>query len=413
MRFLIVTMGTLGDVKPYMSLAKELQLHNQEVMIATSYNYCEFICDAGIDCIPMKLYKDEGRPPFFNTRLINAVRVSPEIREDFLLELWDTCRKAEADAIIYNPANYCCYYVAERLGLPSFGAFIQPHHTTSEFPHPFTTRGKSLGGIFNKLGFWAYSVLHWRYVRSSINQWRKKTLQLPALSYRDTLLRQMDRNDPRIIYGYSPSFVPKPADWRMKNTVITGYWFLEKKDFILPPDISLFLDSGSPPVFISVTYNLDKFKKEVLLRVLDLLEHRVVVHDVFEELPEIPVSEKVFVIKGPIPHEWLFKRVAVAVHHGGQGICMNCIRAGVPMIVIPIQGVNDTRFSGYLVSKAGIGIFLSGAHGSSQFPEKLATAIKKAMDSCDMKQNIMAMQEKVKTEKGLQNAVRFILDEVS
>jgi UDP:flavonoid glycosyltransferase YjiC (YdhE family) len=409
MRFIIATLGSGGDVRPYIALAHELQANKHEVAIATSFDHFDLICDYGIDCIPMKLHSEEPTS-FFNTRFTNAIASTFEVREDFLKELWDVCRDAEV--LIYNPSTFCCYYIAEKMRIPSFGAFVQPHHSTAAFPHPFTTNGKPWGGIFNKMGFWAYSILHWQYIRKPINRWRKETLHLPPLSFRDTLSRQMKRNKPRILYAYSRSFLPKPADWRSERAEITGYWYLEKKDYCVPPDLERFIINGTPPVFVSILYNMDKFDEDNLRQIIDLLDCRVIVQDLFGELKGLVSTEKFFYVKGSIPHEWLFKRVSAAVHHGGLGICLNCIRAGVPIVAIPAAGGNDHRFWAYVVSRAGVGTHLSIAGKSSSFAHAVARAIRKVKDNVIMKSHAMEIAGRMKDENGLKDAVKIISESI-
>jgi UDP:flavonoid glycosyltransferase YjiC (YdhE family) len=45
----------------------------------------------------------------------------------------------------------------------------------------------------------------------------------------------------------------------------------------------------------------------------------------------------VFVL-GDTPHDWLFPRTALVVHHGGAGTSHAVARAGVPSVVVPFAG---------------------------------------------------------------------------
>ncbi|MGW7056631.1 glycosyltransferase [Streptomyces sp. NPDC054887] len=38
-----------------------------------------------------------------------------------------------------------------------------------------------------------------------------------------------------------------------------------------------------------------------------------------------------------VPHEWLFPRVAAAVHHAGAGTTAATLRAGIPSVPIPVM----------------------------------------------------------------------------
>jgi sterol 3beta-glucosyltransferase len=407
MCFVFVTLGSEGDVRPYIALACELRYRGYEVVFATSANYARLLKERGIEFIVLKEYEQEFGA-FPNWRIINAVKASTETNKDFLSDLWRVSQKA--DVLIYNQTTYPCYYIADKLGIPSFGAFAQPHHPSKAFPHPFATNGRSKGGLLNIAGFWLFGTLHWLHVRKPINRWRTETLQLPPLSRWDTLIRQLNRRQPCSLYFYSHHLLPRPSDWRSERVKITGYWYLDLKSKYSPsPRLYDFLNSGSPPVFLSIMWNAEKFNERVLKELTDLLEGRLLIQDLHGELKWMQPSKKLFFLTGPIPHEWLFPRIAIAVHHGGLGITMNSIRAGVPIVTIPAGGGHDHGFWSYRIASSGVGINLSGADcKGGAFPMKLAAAINRAIGSDEMKRRAVEMGKHLRAENGLQSAISFI-----
>jgi len=404
-------MGSEGDVRPYIALARALRARGHEAALATSDNFTELVMAAGIEFHPMRQYYGDP-PPLLNLRVFMAARSTIETKDGYLDELWNVCQGA--DAVVYNAATYPCFYIAEKLGIPSFGAFVQPHHSTGAFPHPIVTEGRPLlGSISNQAGFWLFNLLHWRYVRKSINQWREETLGLRPLGRSETLMRQLRSHRPNVLYAFSSSLVPRPRDWRSDRLTITGYWYMDAvTDYTPPPELDSFLRSGPPPVFISVLWNRDKFDEISIPELGRLLGQRLLVQDLHGQLDGLASTGDIFYYRGGIPHEWLFKRVALAVHHGGLGICMNCIRAGIPMIAIPAQGVNDHRFWAYRVSKMKLGVHLPVREKTKQFPKQLAAVIRKTLGSETIRSNVKRLSVKIGSENGLQNAVRAIIDAV-
>jgi UDP:flavonoid glycosyltransferase YjiC (YdhE family) len=77
MRFAIVCVGAQGDVRPYIALARELQLGGHEAVIATFKPFLQLVRDFGVDCITMQPFSndttkpaDEGfSPTFYHDRL--------------------------------------------------------------------------------------------------------------------------------------------------------------------------------------------------------------------------------------------------------------------------------------------------------------------------------------------------------
>src|SRR5260370_34097193 len=52
---------------------------------------------------------------------------------------------------------------------------------------------------------------------------------------------------------------------------------------------------------------------------------------------EGPQSEQIFFLRHA-PHDWLFPRMAAAVHHGGAGTTAAAGRAGIPLVIVPFYG---------------------------------------------------------------------------
>jgi sterol 3beta-glucosyltransferase len=70
---------------------------------------------------------------------------------------------------------------------------------------------------------------------------------------------------------------------------------------------------------------------------------------------EVPLPPEIHQIKSA-PHDWLFKQIDAAVHHGGAGTTGASLRAGLPTIVKPFFG--DQFFFGSRVEDLGVGICL-------------------------------------------------------
>lgn len=52
------------------------------------------------------------------------------------------------------------------------------------------------------------------------------------------------------------------------------------------------------------------------------------------------IPSNVFIIKGNVPHDWLFAdgRVMAVCHHGGAGTTSAGLRLGLPTIIVPFFG---------------------------------------------------------------------------
>jgi UDP:flavonoid glycosyltransferase YjiC (YdhE family) len=104
---------------------------------------------------------------------------------------------------------------------------------------------------------------------------------------------------------------------------------------------------------------------------------------------------------GSVPFDWLFPRVAAAVHHGGCGSTAAALRAGIPMIVIPFCG--DQFFWGQRVAELGV--------GPTPIPRRrltaarLAAAIQALTGDAGMRARAAALGERIRAEDGVTRAV--------
>jgi hypothetical protein len=62
--------------------------------------------------------------------------------------------------------------------------------------------------------------------------------------------RRTDANWP-VLHGYSPTVLPRPADWRPGLEVV-GYWWPAAAAWRPPAVLIDFLAAGPPPVFVSL-----------------------------------------------------------------------------------------------------------------------------------------------------------------
>jgi sterol 3beta-glucosyltransferase len=103
------------------------------------------------------------------------------------------------------------------------------------------------------------------------------------------------------------------------------------------------------------------------------------------------------------PHDWLFPRCKVVIHHGGAGTTGAGLRAGIPAITIPFAA--DQPFWGQRVAML--------AAGPAPIPIKRLTAgtLIRALavaESARTRECAQAVGRTLRSEDGVGNAVRLI-----
>jgi sterol 3beta-glucosyltransferase len=90
---------------------------------------------------------------------------------------------------------------------------------------------------------------------------------------------------------------------------------------------------------------------EIVLTALRRTRHRGILLTGWGGISDADLSDNVLQLEA-VPHDWLFSKVAVVVHHGGAGTTAAGLRAGVPTVIISFFG--DQPFWGRQVEQLGV-----------------------------------------------------------
>lgn len=195
-----------------------------------------------------------------------------------------------------------------------------------------------------------FDQVFWRGTSGQINRWRRNTLGLPSTS-----LDKMEPHKIPFLYNFSPTAVPAPLDWPEWIRItgmrlpclssaltdrILGYWFLDDADvgskkWQPSTDLINFIDNARKSkkklVYIGFGSIVVSDPKTMTRTVIDAIV-RSGVHAILSKgwsdrlskntteatEPEEPLPQEIFPISS-VPHDWLFKQIDAACHHGGAG----------------------------------------------------------------------------------------------
>jgi UDP:flavonoid glycosyltransferase YjiC (YdhE family) len=340
----ILTIGTRGDVEPYLALGEELTRRGHRVVVQTLAGFGDAVHASGSEHRPIRgefladVRTHGVDAPGALARLGAYRRMAVEALEDE----WEGA--AGADLLVFNPAAWGGPHIAERLAIPAFAAFPTPLYTpTREFPSPFVPL-RSLGPL-NRLSHGSVARLGPVVFREPIARWRRAVLGLeggPARRF-------------PILYGFSEHVVPRPRDWP-HDAHVTGYWFRDADEAWQPSEsLVTFLAEGPPPVSIGFGSMVPRRPAELTREVLGGVRRtgrRAIIATGWGGLRPGTAGPDVHVVDA-LPHDWLFPRVAAIVHHGGAGTTAAGLRAGRPTVVCPF--IPDQFFWGRRVAELGAG----------------------------------------------------------
>src|SRR4051795_3552231 len=332
MRVLIVTAGSRGDVAPFTGLGQRLQQAGHQVALAAHDRFADLVRGCGLE------YRALPGDPVELVRARTAAP-SPEAARSvfaaFLDELGDGVMAAAAagtDILLtaFGPAPLG-RLVAEGFGIPSLGVYLAPGVPTREFSPPgWPVTGQQLSPADN-LAAGRTMLARSGSLYADVLRRLRTRLDLPAATAEAA---GSPENWP-ICHGFSPSVVPRPADWPAAVHV-TGYWWPARPQGWHPPDVLVdFLGAGPPPVFVgfgSMTPSHERLN-EIVTAAVNRAGVRAVVQAGWAGLD---TDGDDILLVGDLPHDWLFPQTAAVVHHAGAGTTGAGLRAGVPAVPVPV-----------------------------------------------------------------------------
>ncbi|MFD2470648.1 glycosyltransferase [Amycolatopsis silviterrae] len=416
MKALLLTLGTRGDVQPFVALARALRQAGHDAVLVAPRRFGEFaraheVPFAGIADGPMALL-DNGSPVGdvadggLRAKLALARRM-PGLFTEVLRDCW-TVASAEpgVDVIVHNGQVGAGPHVAEKLGVPAVLALPLPLYVpTGAFPWPGLDLPHGLPGPVNRasyLGMRAAGTMFGRVVDRF-----RADLGLPRRRGRHDPLRRPDGGAATVLHAVSPQVLPRPGDWPATASV-TGYWFLhdaEPGSSRLPPGLAEFLDRGDPPVFVgfgSMSGTDPAATTRVVLEAVRRSGRRAVLGTGWGGLDSAQQSKDVFVAR-EVPYPVLFPRVSAVVHHGGAGTTAAAAAAGRPQVVCPF--VADQPFWGRRMAR--LGVAPPPVHQRRLTAAGLAEAIERTTALVPAAEDL---GRRVRAEQGLAVAVRSLAE---
>jgi UDP:flavonoid glycosyltransferase YjiC (YdhE family) len=421
-RVVMTTIGSLGDLHPYIALALEMRKRYIEPVIATSNTYRERVESLNIEFRQIRPETLEPDTPEYY-KLIEDV-VDPKHGAEFLFkkllvpavrDMYADLREAVADAdlLVTHPIVLAGPLVAQKTGIPWVSTELAPASLWSAFD-PFVPPNMPWIHRVLKAGGPTATRLYLKLVKALTSPWLTDLYQ-----FRDEL-GLPPGGHPLFEGQYAPNLnlalfsnvmCEPQSDWPA-NTVITGFPFFDRKDNA-PPDVDLlrFLGKGPAPIVFTLgsaaVHIAGDFYRESI-KAAKLLKRRAVLLIGNERnRPTEPLPEGVIAVNYA-PFGELLPRAAAMVHQGGVGTTGQGLRAGIPMIVVPFA--HDQYDNAARVERIGVARNLPR---NSYKAERVASELKELLGNPSYARCARETGSRVRAESGSALAVDLILDQLN
>lgn len=400
MELLIPTIGTRGDVQPFIALALGLHQAGHNVTLAShpmmkplveSYQVTFAPIGPDIDLAEeVARIRQGARTPV--TGLMQGMQFGFRMLEQSHHDILALCQ--ECDLVVVPTAVAAGKNEAELSGLPYLSVSLMPWAVPYDDPQR---------PLHKRVAYSVMDSLVNRITIQPLNKIRRKQGLPPAgrEGFTSPILN---------LIPVSPAVYPPNPLWEDRHKLV-GYWFTETPiDWEPQTDLLAFLEQGDPPVVISLgAMSLGEGAAQDTVRLLVEAVQQTGTRAIIQGWQSVTAAMDLpggIFAAGPIPHNWLLPRCSGVIHHGGFGTTAAGLRAGIPTLVIP--HVIDQFYWGQRIYELGVGP--KPIRRTDLDAKKLVGAITSLVQDNELKNNATRLGNKVRSEKGLENAVRIIED---
>jgi sterol 3beta-glucosyltransferase len=319
LRLCVVTVGSEGDTRPLAALCRGLLDRGHEVKL-----FADAATLAGPRALGVPSEALQGNiksilpigDPREKFRVSEALKVGKNLKEFITYNSPSWLRAvgehaAHSDAILFSSlALGIALTLRAQLRKTAVGLSFQPFAPTRAFCSPGMPPIKLPGW----LNLWTHKFMH-RQLWGLCGITKRPIYDFPVLC------------------GISKELVMRPEDWP-ENHVICGHWCQQMGGWQPPRDLIDFIGDqrpiyagfGSPSAFVRVA--------ALNALVAAVAGRRVVFSPGWSNIDSSVLPDNFFIARD-VPHEWLFARVSLAIHHGGAGTTHTAARAGIPQVILP------------------------------------------------------------------------------
>ena len=407
MHVILTSIGTDGDIYPFIGLGQKLKAMGHAVTLAVSEHYQPLAIQHGFQFSSL-VSSEENWELFDHPDFWNPVKTGPLAAKWGLkhlprqYELMLSLIQSDS-VIVANPGVFAARLASEKTGCPIVSLILQPWIIPSSIAPPMMPGLHAMRRaprIFWDLFWRSLDLYGAMLIGRGLNRFRASLGLKP--------MRRIFRNwlSSQLAIGMFPDWYgPRQPDWP-RQIQIAGFPLSDgRKDPVLPNEVLRFCETGKPPVVFTfgtgMRHSAPLFRLAVEamaltdLRAIFLTKHR-------DQLPD-PLPSNIFHCEFASFHR-LFPHCSAVVHHGGIGTSSQAMAAGKPQLILPI--CFDQADNGERVRRLQVGDWLSTRR---QQPNQVAQALSR-LQSPEIRQQCEMIRSRLDQTDGLAVAAQKICE---
>ncbi len=368
MRVLLQSIGSRGDIEPFLAMGLLLKTAGAEVALQFPDQFRDQVEKLGLafygldPAFLMLIQSQVGKSVMGGSggilersrNMIKLSRKSMKIQRNLLDQQLQALKDFAPHKVIYHP----------KCVLPLIWEMDNPGSTLMASPVPcilypdkrwstLTIRGnKDYGPILNQLSYRIVNLVRLLVFNRFTARFRK---QFPEQKIGFRSLRRVMHKTP-VIYTLSPTLYPPSEHWP-DHVKVTGYFERPRDPGWQPdPELVKFLETHPDAILVtfgSMTNAEPEVKTQALLDCLNRLAIPAIINTSWGGLIRMgdPGSNLHYIDYAP--YSWIFPRIKAVVHHGGAGTTHAACKYGKPSLIIP--HIADQFFWNRRLNEMGLG----------------------------------------------------------
>lgn len=346
MKILLISIGTRGDIEPFLAIGKQLHNKGHEIIFSFPSQHSKLVPGQYI-FYPLSskfielIESDEGKVMMGGKlSLISKIKAlftlykkGKSINKLLVKQQYDIIERENPDRVVYN--SKCNYPLIWGIKNSKKTVMISPVPYFMHFVkgHAHIGFNGNYGNLINRL---SYSLANYGLIKM-VKEATKNIPEKNSLSSNKIKKALLEEN---LIYTISPTLFSAPKNWP-SNVKVMGYQEQDNDmDWEPSKELKSFLGKNKKVLFLTfgsmVSQNPEK-NSLIMLETLDKLKIPTIVNtasDGILKLRDFACNEQ-FHFVSSIPYSWILKRVYAVVHHGGSGTTHLGLKNGCATLIIP------------------------------------------------------------------------------
>jgi UDP:flavonoid glycosyltransferase YjiC (YdhE family) len=347
----IATVGSLGDLFPFLAIGQELRARGHRVTIATHGIHQSTIEQAGLSFADASGMPEPEDREAFTARAFDRWHGPRFVVHDFAaMDVQASYEKlvpivADAEVLITTTLAFAAQILGEQLSAAGklcwLSAVLAPAGFLSAYDPPATGIAL-LDNVIRRSprrGHWLQAM-----ARRVTHSWTapvrdfRRSLGLPPISPLGDPFHQGQHAPQGVLALFSPLLGQPQPDWPSAVHVTGFARYAQPAE--LDGSLRAFVDAGSAPLVFTLgstaVHMGANFLHESLAAALRLNQRAVLFTGSPEMRAKLPADlpASIHAVEYA-PHAGLFPRASVIIHHGGIGTSSEALYAGKPMLVVP------------------------------------------------------------------------------